>query len=234
MNNNSNKKIKKKYSKKYTKKLVKKKTNKSLIYDIAIIGGGISGLYTMYKLQKKYPSLKIILLESSKYYGGRIYTYKKFINNQEYTMDLGAGRLGHHHKLIKELLNELNLTKNIINIPNTKDYIEVNKTTQKTIVNSKIRSKIMNFLERFIKSNFVRSLSRSHIQKFYFYDFLSKYLPHWYINNLENVFEYDSDLYYFNAYDAINYFKYDYQVSAKFFTLKGGLSTIINELIPQQ
>ena len=33
------------------------------IFDIAIIGGGIVGAATFYQLQRRHPSLKIILLE---------------------------------------------------------------------------------------------------------------------------------------------------------------------------
>ena len=32
-------------------------------YDIVIIGGGIAGIYSMYNLKKKYPKLKVLLLE---------------------------------------------------------------------------------------------------------------------------------------------------------------------------
>lgn len=34
-----------------------------MVFDIAVIGGGIVGAATMYKLQKQYPDLKIILIE---------------------------------------------------------------------------------------------------------------------------------------------------------------------------
>ena len=34
-----------------------------MTYDVAIVGGGIVGAATMYKLQKKYPNLKLILIE---------------------------------------------------------------------------------------------------------------------------------------------------------------------------
>jgi cation diffusion facilitator CzcD-associated flavoprotein CzcO len=36
--------------------------NTKQAYDLVIVGGGISGLYTLYKLGKKYPRLKILLL----------------------------------------------------------------------------------------------------------------------------------------------------------------------------
>jgi succinate dehydrogenase/fumarate reductase flavoprotein subunit len=36
-------------------------------YDLVIIGGGIAGLYTLYKLSKKYSHLKILLLNTIYY-----------------------------------------------------------------------------------------------------------------------------------------------------------------------
>ena len=44
-------------------------------YDIIIIGGGIAGLFTAYKLRDT--GLRIILLESSNRLGGRIHTVTK-------------------------------------------------------------------------------------------------------------------------------------------------------------
>ena len=35
-------------------------------FDFAVVGGGIVGLATAYKLQKKYPQLRIVLLEKEK------------------------------------------------------------------------------------------------------------------------------------------------------------------------
>lgn len=42
--------------------------------DVAIVGGGISGLYSAYKLKKKYPHKKIALFELLPMLGGRIQT----------------------------------------------------------------------------------------------------------------------------------------------------------------
>ena len=199
-------------------------------YDLVIIGGGISGIYTLYKLSKTFPQLKILLLESGERYGGRIYSYKETVDGEEYIMDLGAGRLGHHHKLINNLINELGLKPKIIDIVNTKTYIEVtenNKVHDKTHLKDTIMSK----LYKFILSPLVSKLGKSVLQKFYLSELIKKYVSVSFFQKLEPLFEYSSDLNEFNAYDAIEYFKHDYNNKSTFFTLNGGLEQIIEQML---
>ena len=199
-------------------------------YDLVIIGGGIAGLYTLYKLSKQYDQLKILLLESGERYGGRIYSYKETIDGEEYVMDLGAGRLGHHHKLINTLISELGLKPKIIDIPNTKTYIEVaenNKAHEKT----QYKDTIMAKLYKFFLSPLVSKLGKSALQKFYLYELLTKYMCASFSQKVASVFEYSSDLNELNAYDALGYFKYDYNKESTFFTLNGGLGQIIDHLL---
>lgn len=218
----------------YTQKTYKKNYNNTKqVYDLVIIGGGISGLYTLYKLGKKYPRLKILLLESNDRYGGRIYSYKESIDGQEYIMDLGAGRLGHHHTLINNLIDELSLKDKMITIPNTKTYIEVTKKNNKILAIDKTTAKdyIMENLNKFLFSPFVSKLGKAALQTFYISDLIKKYMSVSFSQKVESVFEYSSDLNNFNAYDAIEYFKYDYNKETAFFTLKGGLQQIIERLL---
>ena len=199
-------------------------------YDLVIIGGGISGIYTLYKLSKTFPQLKILLLESGERYGGRIYSYKETVDGEEYIMDLGAGRLGHHHKLINNLINELGLKPKIIDIPNTKTYIEVsenNNARDKTHLKDSIMTKLTNFF----LSPLVSKLGKSMLQKFYLSELIKKYVSVSFFQKLEPVFEYSSDLNEFNAYDAIEYFKHDYNNESKFFTLVGGIEQIIERML---
>ena len=207
-----------------------KKNHNTKNYDLVIIGGGISGLYTLYKLSKKYVHLKILLLESGQRFGGRIYSYKETIDKQEYVMDLGAGRLGYHHKLINNLINELGLKPKIVPIPNTKTYIEVttnNKVSDKTAT----KDYIMDKLTKFFFSPLVSKLGKSLKQSYYLYEFIEKYVSASFSRKVEDVFEYSSDLNELNAYDAIEYFKYDYNKTSDFFTLNGGLEQIIEHLL---
>ena len=46
--------------------------------DVIIVGGGISGLYTAYRICNQFPDKTVLLLESSDELGGRIRTqYEK-------------------------------------------------------------------------------------------------------------------------------------------------------------
>ena len=93
-------------------------------YDIVIVGGGIAGIYSMYNLKKKYPKLKVLLLEKDERFGGRVYSFNEKVDNIDYIMDLGAGRIGYHHKLMVSLIKELKLEKFMFNISNTENYIK--------------------------------------------------------------------------------------------------------------
>ena len=199
------------------------------INDIVIIGGGIAGIYSMYNLQKIYPKLKVLLLESNDRFGGRVYTYKTKVDNVDYSMDLGAGRLGHNHLLIKELLYELNLEKDIINIPNNKSYIHIENNVAKD--ESGLRNKLMKLLYNLLNSKKIKSLKNDYLQRFYFNEFLEKFISKKLVKQLSNVFEYSSDIYDLNAYDSIKYFKNDYPNNTPYFILKNGLSSIINNMI---
>jgi monoamine oxidase len=205
-------------------------THNTNVYDLVIVGGGISGIYTLYKLSKTFSHLKILLLESGERYGGRIYSYKETVDGEEYIMDLGAGRLGHHHKLINNLINELGLKPKIIDIPNTKTYIEVsenNNARDKT----HFKDSIMTKLTKFFLSPLVSKLGKAMLQKFYLSELIKKYVSLVFFQKVESVFEYSSDLNEFNAYDAIEYFKHDYNNKSKFFTLLGGLEQIIENML---
>ena len=79
-----------------------------MIYDIIIVGAGISGLYSAYKLLKKNKHLKILILEKNNknHIGGRMGN----INFEGTSVVTGAG-IGRKNKdkLLQKLLQELNI-----------------------------------------------------------------------------------------------------------------------------
>ena len=71
------------------------------MYEYCIIGGGLAGLYTAYKLEQREPNAKIILLERNRQLGGRIDTVAG--------VEAGAGRFHEQQPLINQLIKELGL-----------------------------------------------------------------------------------------------------------------------------
>lgn len=200
-------------------------------YDIIIIGGGISGIYTMYNLKKKYPTLKVLLLEKDNRFGGRIYTYFEKLNGQTYKMDLGAGRLGFHHKKIMNLLEDLKLKNEIIPITNTENYIEYDKKTNSATIKSEEKREIVDLLYKFFNSSKIANLTHRFLKKLNLMELFSKFFSKTMCKTIENSFEYKCKLKYFNADDAVYYFKHDYNKYSKFFVLKSGLNIIIDKML---
>ena len=200
-------------------------------YDIIIIGGGISGIYTMYNLKKKYPTLKVLLLEKDNRFGGRIYTYSEKVNGEIYKMDLGAGRLGFHHKKIMNLLKELKLNNEIIPITNTENYIEYDKKNNIETDKSERKKEISDLLYKFFNSSKIANLTHKFLKKLSLNELFSRFFSQKTCISIKNTFEYKCKLKYFNADDAVYYFKHDYNKYSKFFVLKNGLHIMIDGML---
>ena len=99
------------------------------MYDIIIVGGGIAGLYTQYKLLNK--NKKVLLIEKNGRLGGRIYTYNTVVKNKKYSMEAGAGRFNDNHKYLKKLIVNLGLKNKIFEIPSNVNCIPVKKNGKK-------------------------------------------------------------------------------------------------------
>ena len=127
-------------------------------YDITIIGGGIAGIYTMYKLKKNNPNLNVILLEKNERLGGRVYTFTDTINGIKYNMDLGAGRIGYHHKNMIELINTLQMERDIIPISNTENYIEYDSKKNTSQDKSRLKLIYSTIINKFFNSYKIKRL----------------------------------------------------------------------------
>lgn len=88
------------------------------MYDIIVIGGGISSLYTAYKLLNKKPDLKLLVLEKSSHLGGR--TWKEHFANTRVVVGAGILRKDKDN-IAMELVKELKIPYNESKHP--KSYI---------------------------------------------------------------------------------------------------------------
>jgi len=79
---------------------------RKMVYDFIIVGMGITGIYTAYKLNQAYPNRKILCIESSKRYGGRIRT--KHLN--KIPIDMGAFRYSpSSHLEVEKLVQQFSI-----------------------------------------------------------------------------------------------------------------------------
>lgn len=78
------------------------------MYDTIIIGGGIAGLYSAYKIKKKHPRANILILEQNRqgYLGGR--TGNDMFEGEKIVTGAGVGRK-HKDALLIKLLKELEI-----------------------------------------------------------------------------------------------------------------------------
>lgn len=193
-----------------------------------IVGAGISGLYTAYKLikEKKISGDKIVILEKSRRIGGRVYTYSKL---SEYKYDVGAGRLGKKHKYVMKLIKELGLSNDLVPISKEKCYY--------------IEGKFMN--EKELIKHFGSSFtSLSECWK-YAITAKSKMDPKYV--NLETYFSsilstrdvcmlakslgYISEMYEMNAYNALDTIRKDFDVENNdFYVMRNGIQSICDKL----
>jgi len=77
------------------------------MYDLIIVGGGISGLFLYYKLLNS--GKKILLLEKNETFGGRLLQCEEVINEHKYSFPKGGARFNLNHTEVIKLLKELKL-----------------------------------------------------------------------------------------------------------------------------
>lgn len=200
-----------------------------MIYDIIIIGGGIGGLYTAYKLLQKNNKLNILLLEKNNYLGGRIKTFRKKINDHNYQFEEGAGRFNKNHKLLFKLLKELELDKYLIKINSIITFLPSGNTynnKEQFIGKSPFLyiKKVINFYEKHDTLNY------SKIQTYTFCEYAAKILDPDELKFVIDSFGYYKQLVSMNAFNAIKLFGKGMNSSLQFYSLACGFDMIINKL----
>ena len=212
----------------------KKKTKSSkTIYDTIIVGGGIGGLYTAYKLQQKHnektKTHNILLLEASKRLGGRIHSVTK----DDLAFEAGASIFHDKQPKIMELIDDLNLNDKLIIssskiklIPTPKNKYLNNPNFHHVININNIINDISDLVEKKkiteldLINNSLLDLIETHF---------NKKCPD-IANTFEEVYEQWSNIAIMNAKDALKLFKQDLSDKNKFYSLYGGMNQLIDQL----
>jgi hypothetical protein len=177
-----------------------------------ILGGGISGLYTAYKLIKRNPDRKLVILEKEKILGGRIFTYK----DKHMTVEAGAGRFSNKHILLMNLLHEFRLDNKIQPIESSFEYAEGSPYNLKFVLGKIIAISKIDPLHNLINLSFL--------------DYARMVVSKEEVQFIEDSFGYYTELVSMNAKDAIELL---IQLNDDFYGLKDGLSQVIQSMVKQ-
>ena len=193
------------------------------IYDIIIVGGGLSGLYAAYRYHQKYPKAKILLLESLDRLGGRIYTYEDATYGK---IEAGAARFLTQHKHVIQLIHEFGLEASVGHIPPDIGYRAAGPATPTDTPHT---PKDITTLSKIILKHADKT-SRKVLQNQVFMDFVKKVLTPAEAQLYYDSFGYSSELTFMNAYDTVQLIK-NHFMSKRFLNLKGGLGQIVDRLV---
>tara|TARA_B100000963_G_scaffold361151_1_gene395143 strand:+ start:11833 stop:13095 length:1263 start_codon:yes stop_codon:yes gene_type:complete len=189
-------------------------------FDYIIIGGGITGLYTVEQLLNKYnESKKILLLDERTYFGGRLITHK----NPHY--EIGGARFNNNHVLLLKLIQKYKLTK--IGISNNVDYIE--KSNNQINYHKDVNKTFDYLMKMIVKES--KKFSKKYLITFTFQEFINNISETKDLSKcLIQIFGYNSEFTKMNAYDSIRSFENDF-IAKKYFVLKEGFSELCLRIV---
>ena len=201
-----------------------------MMFDTIIVGGGIAGLYSAYKLCQQ--GQRVAIIEKKNYWGGRVLSHN-IDKNKLY--EAGSGRIANIHYKYLNLIRELGLDNLLNEIPNNKYPVlrgytwnnrENGLNTYLINDNEKLNSKFL--INKIIKEG--KKLSDQHLQTISFFNLAQLILSHDACQFLYDSFGYISELMELNAYDGVRMFKGDFSSKNKYFILKGGQSQVTDIL----
>ena len=217
-----------------------------MIYDLIVVGGGISGLYLLHRIHQEFPNWKVLLLEKENIFGGRVYTYHDVYMDVE----AGAGRFNESHFLLIGLIRELGLARQMRKHSSSVGYIfadgsgilhnSVFDTPKQAsglweplflqIVEARLGKTLPNagLIAKIVLASQLES--RETLQKQTFGEYALHIVGKKNFDFIKDSFGYYSELVIMNAYDALKLMQ-NLGPQNQFYGLHGGLSQIIDRMI---
>ncbi len=206
------------------------KSNKNL-FDLIIVGGGISSIYLVYLLSKSksWSNKKICVLEKENHFGGRLKVFKTRKQGFNYEWDEGGARFNQNHHLLRSLIKEVGLSKNIVEagahidfMPTDKEYYsnhpELLRSDPNDLMNKVLDSMKNQKKEVLIKTNFI--------------EYAPKILTKEEFKYVIDSFGYYAELERMNAYDFYRLIRFDMSTNhSKFYGLTSRLGSVVDALI---
>lgn len=192
------------------------------MYDIIIIGGGISGLNTALNLSK---NKKVLLCEKNNSFGGRIYTDKFLINKEKYSLEAGAGRISKSHKQMINLIKKMNLYNKLVEIDAEIDFYPSKNYSLKDKFNNNTG---YDLIDKVLKQT--KTISKEKLISMTFEELSSLFLKKEELKFMLDSCGYYGDLKIQNAYTAIDVFKKSIRTDKKYLIMKGGFSQLIDKM----
>lgn len=185
------------------------------MYDTIVIGSGIAGLYSAYKLG----NTNMCILEKEKRIGGRIMTFCI----EDMLLEAGAGRFNNHHKILMSLIDELNLKSKINPIAGEITFSPSGPYDEKYIGRNPF-----DILEPVFERSKNEPIEK--LQKYKFINYAKTILSKKDIQFVLDSFGYYEQIVHMNTYNALKLLTKGMHSKNNFFTLQDGMSQIITEL----
>lgn len=193
------------------------------MYDILIIGSGLSGLHCAYQLQHTFK--KICILEKEGRIGGRIQT----VHTHGMSMEAGAGRFNQHHECVHKLIKALDLESAKIEIPSDLEFTPSGSTYNSGHKTMYKHLNPFDILSPILKKGYLANKQKLRTQTFM--EFARSVEPNVdHVQFILDSFGYYEQLVHMNAYDALKLFDKGMHTRNKFYTLREGMSSIIESL----
>ena len=193
---------------------------KTQTFDYIIIGGGISGFYTVHKILEKYGDTKsILLLDERSYFGGRLLT------NKQPKFEVGGARFNDNHVLLKELLKIYD--EKYTKLPSRIDYIH--KDDNKTITYYDHADETFEgIMKQIIKQS--KSCSKQKLRSMTLAQYIDDITDSCEMSEkLINIFGYNTEFTKMNAYDSLESMDKDF-VATNFYVLNKGFSHLMESM----
>lgn len=189
------------------------------VFDYIVIGGGISGLYSVQKLLEKYNNTKtILLIDERSYFGGRLLT------NNRPQFEIGGARFNDNHILLKSLLKMYN--EPYTKIPSRTDYIQKDGDIVSYYKDSDETFSCI--MKRIIEKS--KSCSKQKLRSMTLAEFIDEISESNEMSQkLINIFGYNTEFTKMNALDSIESMNNDF-ISTNFHVLNNGFSHLMDAM----